>query len=99
LELKYYTVETKSGDEGKEILLKPGSSNSELKTYVLTSKESPKDVDEWATVFEKVIKYRCLKPASADQSPTKSGWLEKKGSKRFFILKDEILYWFSKEQV
>jgi hypothetical protein len=30
---------------------------------------------------------------------TKLGWLEKKGQKRFFILKNEVLYWFAHEQV
>jgi len=36
-----------------------------------------------------------------EPTPTyfKSGWLEKKGKKRFVVLLDNTVYWFEKEQV
>lgn len=45
----------------------------------------------------------CLKRAkNSISTPTassgKGGWLEKKGKRRWFVLKDNVLYWFKKEQ-
>ncbi len=36
---------------------------------------------------------------SFQSSPPKMGWLEKKGKRRWFVLHENILYWFNNEQV
>ena len=64
-------------------------------------------MNDWAKALEKVIKYRSLKTdqvlkydaiANWKVDPIKQGWLEKKGQKRWFVLKSGVLYWFNKEQ-
>eukprot|EP01119_Soliformovum_irregulare_P015850 TRINITY_DN4526_c0_g1_i6.p1 TRINITY_DN4526_c0_g1~~TRINITY_DN4526_c0_g1_i6.p1 ORF type:complete len:770 (+),score=234.79 TRINITY_DN4526_c0_g1_i6:73-2382(+) len=96
IELKNYTVEVvKTGPEA-EIVLEPLVKNvSLLKTYSLSSK-NPDDLESWAKALEKIIKYRSLKAPTI--SSIRQGWLEKKGKKRWFLLKGDTLYWFTKQQ-
>mmetsp|Transcript_26034 Transcript_26034/g.36626 ORF Transcript_26034/g.36626 Transcript_26034/m.36626 type:complete len:848 (+) Transcript_26034:100-2643(+) len=99
LALKDYVVFVRDSEKNKgqkELVLDPLKDKT-LKQYRLSSENNnANDLNEWSKALEKVIKYRSLKTDQVD--PIKQGWLEKKGQKRWFTLKNGVLYWFNKEQ-
>lgn len=66
-------------DIEREIVLKPVSGTSGLKDYTISNRyfmsirsflkgsAEGREVDDWFEIFEKVIKYRTLKPFTTDQ--------------------------------
>jgi len=95
LDLKDYLVEILKNNEEKTLILKPNSNDK--KEYKLQScTKDNAELQSWATALETAIKYRFLKQEKGNKF---SGWLEKKGKKRWFLLQDDGLYWFSKEQL
>jgi len=66
------------------------------KSYMLQCK-SFQETKEWLDTI-KLAKNSVVTPQKKFESKVKGGWLEKKGKKRWFVLRDNVLYWFSKEQ-
>jgi len=96
LQAKDYQVQLRDGTNSKkELVLVPLAEKKELKTYVLEGEKNDQDVVDWAKVLKRVLRHE----REDDEDPSKLGWLEKKGQKRWFILKEGNLYWFNKEQL
>mmetsp|Transcript_25898 Transcript_25898/g.36435 ORF Transcript_25898/g.36435 Transcript_25898/m.36435 type:complete len:859 (-) Transcript_25898:56-2632(-) len=86
------------GTKYKELHLLPKPESLEqgkvLKEYSVYTDDEV-ELSDWARSIKKVKKQ---KKEDSGGEPMKQGWMEKKGRKRWYILKGGFLYWFNKQQ-
>eukprot|EP01114_Cavostelium_apophysatum_P012400 TRINITY_DN2764_c0_g1_i1.p1 TRINITY_DN2764_c0_g1~~TRINITY_DN2764_c0_g1_i1.p1 ORF type:complete len:1055 (+),score=300.76 TRINITY_DN2764_c0_g1_i1:165-3329(+) len=98
IELRNYSVTAVGPNgNGEEATFKitPLEKDFGYKSYVLFTK-NVQEMKEWVEVLKKA-KNSLSTPTLEDDNTRKGGWLEKKGKKRWFVLRDDVLYWFNKE--